>query len=195
MDKLSPSHLTPNNTTLILQFTFSWCNYLCRIIGPNTHPYHPCTAHTHGEHWHAILCCDHWNNISSPVLDTVTGPECCGSKINFANNTSPTGAFHRITTGPAFYVPKGKWIYLGLRFMCLFAKLNLRIFQVSAWREIFHLQTEFLISSWCRRMMTILPYLCPGLHPVETMILEKVKYFYCFPRSRVCGFSIWSWSN
>ena len=42
------------------------------------------------------------------VLETQPGSECCGSKIDFSNNTSPTGAFQRITTGPSFYVAKGK---------------------------------------------------------------------------------------
>ena len=41
-------------------------------------------------------------------LGTQTGTECCGSIIDFENNTSPTGAFQRITAGPAFYVAKGK---------------------------------------------------------------------------------------
>ena len=35
------------------------------------------------------------------------GDECCGSIIDFRNETSPTGAFQRISTGPAFYVAKG----------------------------------------------------------------------------------------
>lgn len=33
--------------------------------------------------------------------------ECCGSVIDFKNETSPTGSFERISTGPAFYVPRG----------------------------------------------------------------------------------------
>ena len=46
------------------------------------------------------------------VLETQPGTECCGSKIDFSNNTSPTGAFQRITTGPSFYVAKGRKRYL-----------------------------------------------------------------------------------
>jgi len=34
-------------------------------------------------------------------------PACCGSFINYQNETSPTGSFHRFATGPAFYVPRG----------------------------------------------------------------------------------------
>ena len=44
-------------------------------------------------------------------VGTQTGTECCGSIIDFENNTSPTGAFQRITAGPAFYVAKGKQDY------------------------------------------------------------------------------------
>ena len=39
--------------------------------------------------------------------DHQPGPECCGSSIDFGNNTSPAGAFLRLTTGPTFYVAKG----------------------------------------------------------------------------------------
>ena len=39
--------------------------------------------------------------------DVQTGTECCGSTIDFGNKTSPTGAFTRITSGPAFYVSAG----------------------------------------------------------------------------------------
>ena len=35
------------------------------------------------------------------------GDECCGSLINFQNETSPTGAFERISTVPVFYMSKG----------------------------------------------------------------------------------------
>ena len=43
------------------------------------------------------------------LADVHTGTECCGSLIDFGNNTSPTGTFTRITTGPAFYVSKGEY--------------------------------------------------------------------------------------
>ena len=45
------------------------------------------------------------------LIPIVPGPagvdECCGSIINFRNETSPTGSFQRISTGPAFYVAQG----------------------------------------------------------------------------------------
>jgi hypothetical protein len=33
--------------------------------------------------------------------------ECCGSRIAFGNVTVPTGAFHRLVAGPAFYLGRG----------------------------------------------------------------------------------------
>jgi hypothetical protein len=33
--------------------------------------------------------------------------ECCGSRIAFGNATVPTGAFHRLVAGPAFYLGRG----------------------------------------------------------------------------------------
>jgi len=33
--------------------------------------------------------------------------ECCGSRIAFGNATAPTGAFHRLVAGPAFYLSRG----------------------------------------------------------------------------------------
>ena len=36
-----------------------------------------------------------------------TGAECCGSRIDFGNDTSPTGAFQRVVAGPSFYLFEG----------------------------------------------------------------------------------------
>ena len=47
------------------------------------------------------------NNILIADQDHQPGPECCGSSIDFGNNTSPTGSFTRLSTGPAFYVARG----------------------------------------------------------------------------------------
>jgi hypothetical protein len=33
--------------------------------------------------------------------------ECCGSRVAFGNATAPTGAFHRLVAGPAFYLARG----------------------------------------------------------------------------------------
>ena len=52
-----------------------------------------------------------WLQSCFGLISIVSGPaegdECCGSIIDFRNETSPTGAFQRISTGPAFYVAKG----------------------------------------------------------------------------------------
>jgi hypothetical protein len=45
--------------------------------------------------------------ISFLIPGLEEGAECCGSLINFKNETSPTGAFERISTGPVFYMRKG----------------------------------------------------------------------------------------
>jgi hypothetical protein len=45
------------------------------------------------------------------LMTCLSGPsepaECCGSRIAFGNATVPTGAFHRLVAGPAFYLGRG----------------------------------------------------------------------------------------
>ena len=55
-----------------------------------------------------IVILDVWlNGLTSIFTGNEEVPECCGSIINFQNETSPIGTFQRISSGPAFYVSKG----------------------------------------------------------------------------------------
>ena len=60
---------------------------------------------------HQLAPLSFWLQSCFGLISIVSGPaegdECCGSIIDFRNETSPTGAFQRISTGPAFYVAKG----------------------------------------------------------------------------------------
>ena len=71
----------------------------------------------------SILRCDINNLI---VLETQPGSECCGSRIDFSNNTSPTGAFQRITSGPSFYVAKGRKSWLLQKTFIIFLDFRLQ---------------------------------------------------------------------
>ena len=102
---------------------------------------------------------------------TQTGTECCGSIIDFENNTSPTGAFQRITAGPAFYVAKGKWQCL--IFQIHFNKVS--SFQATVSPRIFLHPTGFQIFPLCLKMMTVFPSISLGQLQEGIMIREKVS--------------------
>ena len=108
------------------------------------------------------------------LADVHTGTECCGSLIDFGNNTSPTGTFTRITTGPAFYVSKGEYS----SFLLPPAESYESFIQATVWPGTSPLPPGSLTSPCWLQSSPPSQLLCPGRHPGATTTLGKVMQIF-----------------